>query len=108
MSRRVRWIRVIGKEGRLIYSVHVELEDGQVFDTKIDGRDIRMWEVETRKSFLSEDFSYSALTDLARLALKRTGELEMAKANFDNACVLVKETSNAEADPTPSDRTDAP
>jgi len=85
------------------------MADGTKHVANVDGRDIRRWEVETRKSFLSEDFSYSALTDLARLALKRTGALVMSKADFDDACVSVTEGAGSESqDPTQTAPTEEP
>ena len=92
-----------------MYDITVEMEDGSSHRVDVDGRDIRRWEIESSSSFLTNDFSYSTLTDLARLALKRTGKLVMSKTDFDAACINVKEEDRSEPeDPTSPDRTDEP
>lgn len=83
-----------------MHLVNVTLDDGRKFEARVDGRDIRAWEAAERKSFLTSDFSYSALTELARLALVRARELDMVRAEFDARCVDVTEVPDTSADPT--------
>ena len=83
-----------------MFAIEVEFEDGSTHTADVDGRDIRVWEVEARKSFLTSDLTYTALTDLARLALKRTGALDLGTGEFDQRCVSVKEVPTVDGDPT--------
>lgn len=83
-----------------MYLLRATLEDGREFLADVDGRDIRRWEATSRESFLVST-TYSQLHDLAWIALNRTRQLDMPKAEFDLRCVLVKEEPDREpADPT--------
>lgn len=92
----------------LTQKVRLELDDGREITTTYDGRDLRAWESQHRKSALVESMSLSMLTWLGHHAAVRRGELngEMKDYKaFDAACVSVqgmRDEPDEEAEPDPT------
>lgn len=91
-----------------MYLIEAEVDGVGKLTATVDGRDIRQWESQTGMSFLLEDFSYTILTELARLALARSGQLQMSATEFNEACGSVREVSREPLDPTQTAHTDEP
>lgn len=73
--------------------VRLELESGDPIEVVFDGRDLRAWENQFRKSSLAEPMSVSMLTWLGWHAANRQGLLDGKYEkydDFDNACVGVQ------------------
>jgi hypothetical protein len=73
------------------------MEDGSTLDISADGRDIRAWEAKNNHSFLTAEFSYTLLTELAGLAAVRTGVFGGTFDEFMAACVNVSQELEDEA-----------
>jgi hypothetical protein len=86
------------------------MEDGSTISVSADGRDIRAWEAANGASFLSAEFSYTLLTELAGYAAVRTGKFDGDLAGFMAVCVNVSQPDDDEpgggGDPTPKGRGD--
>lgn len=85
------------------YNLEVEIEGQEdLVACVVDGRDIRRWEAKNEASFISEELSYTILSDLAYYALKREGKDEgMTLAKFQATCTGVSDKGGANStDPT--------
>jgi hypothetical protein len=89
-----------------------EMDDGETFDVSSDARDIRAWEAEYGKSYLSSPLSYTEIAQVAYIAAKRTGVLRdeyPSYKDFDAHCVEARGTRTEGrliADPMPPEATD--
>lgn len=66
----------------------------------VDGRDIRAWEAAHDLSFLTEDLSYTTLTELAGHAARRAGVYQGSLDEFMDAAVAVAQVDEQPARPT--------
>lgn len=88
------------------YRFEVTFEDGTVTTQEVDQRDIRRWEAETEKSWLSEDMSLTSAARIAYYAMLRSGVFTGTWEDFDRQAVWVKEVADRErANPTRKGRT---
>lgn len=92
-----------------------ELEDGEHIKVNTDGRDIRRWEAEYKRTMVGEAVSYTYMTQLAYIGMRRQRLLDgryPTFALFDEVCVDIKvrrlsgEDEALVTDPTPSEATD--
>ena len=70
-----------------------DLEDGRQIEVAYDGRDLRAWESEHKKSALVESMSVGMLTWLGHHAGVRTGEIDGELKDykaFDEVCISVE------------------
>ena len=88
----------------LAQKVRLTLDDGREIETTYDGRDLRQWEAQFRKSALVESMSLGMLTWLGHHAAVRRGELDGELKDykrFDEVCVSVEGVRDLELpDPT--------
>jgi len=89
---------------RVKLKITLETPDGDKTDViAADGRDIRNYEAEFKKSFLTTETSYVQYTQLAYVTMKRAGRFKGSYDVFDSQCVEVEEApeeSEPEARPT--------
>lgn len=70
--------------------VALETPDGEKTDTVVaDARDIRNYESEFATSFVTTELSYTQMTQLAYVAMKRQGIFKGSYDVFDSQCTDV-------------------
>ena len=96
---------------RVKIKITLETPDGDKTDiVTADGLDVRNYETEFRKSFLTTETSYIQYTQLAYVTMKRLGRFKGSYDVFDSQCVEVEEVpeeeqKGVEKDPRPTRRT---
>lgn len=76
----------------------VELEGrDEPIEVSCDSRDIRKWEAEYDRSWLSSDVSVTSFAQLAWLGCRRHGLFDGGWDDFDAVCITVEQTSRPEA-----------
>jgi hypothetical protein len=83
------------------YRFEVEFDDGRTETAEVDQRDVRAWEAEQGRSWLSSDLTVTAMAQLAHAGMRRAGRFTGGWADFDAHAVWVGEVEAAEpVDPT--------
>lgn len=92
------------------------MDDGEEIKAQSDGRDVRRWEATYSKTLVGEQLSFTFLTQLAYLAMRRCQTITPAYPTyeiFEAHCVDLdmKRTGESDdvgviADPTPPEVTD--
>jgi hypothetical protein len=91
------------------FTLTVELEGRDPFDTLVTGRDVREYEARYDTSWLAETTSVTAMTKLAHIAAVRHGQFTGDWAAFDAACEGVQAADGDDAArPTPTSPTAGP
>ena len=76
------------------YKFTVTFDDGSEKTVEIDQRDIRRWESEVGRSWLTEDMTVTSFAQVAHLGLVRAGLFTGSWDDFDRAAVWVQEVSD--------------
>lgn len=87
------------------YKFKVSFEDGSEKEALVDQRDIRRWEAEVGRSWLTEDMTVTAATRVAYYGLARAGVFTGDWDAFDKVAVWVEEVPDEPARPTRKRRT---
>jgi hypothetical protein len=88
---------------RVKLKITLETPDGDKTDViSADGRDIRNYEAEFEKSFLTTETSYIQYTQLAFETMKRLGRFKGSYDVFDSQCVSVEEVPDEEPEARPT------
>ena len=84
----------------------VELDGhDDVVTVVVDGRDIRKWEADKGLSFITEDLTYTMLTELAYFGAARAGQFDGDLARWLDEVVSVTQVAEGSARPTRKGRT---
>lgn len=90
---------------RVTMKVILETPDGEKTDTVVaDARDIRNYESEFDRSFLTSELSMTQLTQLAYVTLKRLGRFAGSYDVFDSQCTEVEGSDDVEEPARPTRR----
>lgn len=80
----------------------VEMDDGSEYKVQADGRDIRAYEAASGQSFLTTQFTYTQMTNLAAHAAIREGRWDGSAEEFVEHNISVQIDGPGERlDPTP-------
>ena len=91
--------------------IRFELDDGRIIETTYDGRDVRDWEAEHRKSWLTTDTSVTDITWVSHHAAVRRGELDGELKDykaFNAVCVGWEGIRRDEGPPDPTEPEGSP
>lgn len=91
----------------------VEMDDGETIAGQVDARDVRRWEAMYSRSIVGEKTSFTSMTQMVYLALRREGSIDSRYPTydiFDQHCVDLKtvteEGGGVVANPTQSEATE--